>query len=332
MKTNRALMLFLLVMLGFAACKKESLVESVVTIPGNGTEVCGSAIFTLWAGQTINAGTLTVSNDDLNLYVTYSTSFSFGTLHLWVGADMSLLPVNNQGTPVPGHFPYSFDASGLNTYKFTIPLSQISSNTKCTDTVFVVAHAEVSIEEQSETAFGGDIPGINTNRWYFYGKYVVACCETPPVQDFDTAFAKGRFVFASDPDFIPPYFTSLNLSANSLGWAINLKESDKGLTYYRVYTGAVKNDYTKGTYVASVTINYDGEKVIIKYYLLWGSPWKLSEWNIYAGDNKPTTIDPDLFGNTFYGNPVDRIYTATINVSDTDGNGIWIIVQSVIYQ
>jgi hypothetical protein len=34
-------------------------------------------------------------------------------------------------------------------------------------------------ETQEETAFGGDIPGPG-NRWWFYIKYTVQCCEPPP--------------------------------------------------------------------------------------------------------------------------------------------------------
>ena len=66
---------------------------------------CGEQTWTLSAGQTIDAGTLTVSNDETNLYVAYTTTGVFGTLHLWVGLDMTLLPKNSQGTPVPGQFP-----------------------------------------------------------------------------------------------------------------------------------------------------------------------------------------------------------------------------------
>lgn len=55
---------------------------AVINVNGSDVEVCGTQTFTLWAGQTINAGTLVVSNDETNLYVTYNTTGTFNTLHL----------------------------------------------------------------------------------------------------------------------------------------------------------------------------------------------------------------------------------------------------------
>lgn len=124
--------------------------------------VCGSTTWTLWAGQTKNVGTVTVSNDETNLYIRYqldptkvpsgATSMSFGTLHAWAGNDLANLPANPQGTPIPGQVPFVSgsggfpSAAGTTDYTFTIPLTklQIQDVTKvCGMKLFVVTHAEV---------------------------------------------------------------------------------------------------------------------------------------------------------------------------------------------
>ena len=87
---------------------------------------CATGIsYLLTAGQHTVVGNLTVSNDQTNLYVTYTLTAqcTFGTLHLWVGTDLANVPSTGNGTPIPGQFPYQFNASGLTTYTFTIPFS-----------------------------------------------------------------------------------------------------------------------------------------------------------------------------------------------------------------
>jgi hypothetical protein len=302
-------------------------VESVAVSP----VVCGSETYTLWAGQTINAGTLTVSNDQTNLYVTYTTSGVFSTLHLWVGTDMALLPKNSQGTPIPGQFPYVYDASGLTTYTYTIPLSGISFFNTCGDKVYVVAHAEVSINGGNETAFGGNIEGTGTNRWYFYAGYSTVCCETPPPppsnEKLGTAFAKGGYVFTTDRKSNPENLPSLRLTNNRWGWAINV--SSAGTTTYPLWVGAGLNYTSKGRLVGSVTVDYTGTQVTVTYNL--SSGFSIEEGHVYAGDFKPTTLAPGQYGNTFYFNPFATTYSSTIDVSDSNGDGVWLIVHAVAY-
>lgn len=325
-------------MLMFSSCEKDDLTEKVSpkSTNDNSTEnvttqdintVCGSTTYTLWAGQTIDAGTLTVSNDATNLYVNYTTTGTFGTLHLWVGTDWTLLPVNPQGTPVPGQFPYHFDATGLNTYTFTIPLSGIPYYSKCGDVIYVVAHAEVG----SETAFGGNIPGTGTPRWYYYAAYKTFCCEEPPPPQYGsrlgTAFAKGGYVFTINPKSNPERLPSLMLTNNRWGWAINLKSV--GSTNHDLWVGAGLNYTSKGKLVGSVNVNYTGSNVTVTYNLSRG--FAIEEGHIYAGDFKPVTLAPGRYGNTFYFNPFVSNFATTIDVSDSNGDGVWLIVHAVAY-
>ena len=80
----------------------------------------------LVAGQTIDAGTVTVTNDAAFIYVTYTTAngWLLTQTHLYVGA-CALIPVNGPGNPVPGQFPYSGTHNNITTYTYQVPISQI---------------------------------------------------------------------------------------------------------------------------------------------------------------------------------------------------------------
>jgi hypothetical protein len=204
----------------------------------------------LTAGQTIPVGTVTVSNDLNNLYITYALDSvtqpgaTFGTLHAWVGNDMTNLPVSQgSGAPIPGQFPYKPDATGLTTYTITIPFLDLfiqDANGACGTPLYVVTHAEVNgvdangdgAPDGNETAFGGPTPGSGP-RWWFYGLYSV-CCDfgPPPVEACSTAYGKGSHVFTTDKKSNPEKLPSLNLTRNRWGWAVksrrsgHLRESD----------------------------------------------------------------------------------------------------------
>ena len=145
---------------------------------------CGTTSWDLTAGQTIDVGSVTVENDADNLYVTYTLDYPgacFGTLHLWVGDDLANVPKTPKGIPIPGQFPYHFDATGETEYTFTIPLTDvgIDLDAECENTLYVVPHAEVDLDcnpetNNNETAFGGDTPGGGP-RWWFYGVYTTCC-------------------------------------------------------------------------------------------------------------------------------------------------------------
>src|SRR5690348_16511548 len=80
--------------------------EIVMGREGEPTE-CVPTETALIAGQTINAGTVTVTNDAEYIYVTYATTggWKITQTHLYVG-DCALIPVNNPGNPLPGQFPF----------------------------------------------------------------------------------------------------------------------------------------------------------------------------------------------------------------------------------
>lgn len=90
------------------------------------TGECEPTIVMLVAGQTIDAGTVTVSNDANYIYVTYTTTngWVLTQTHLYVG-DCALIPVNNPGNPMPGQFPYTSAHNNVTSYTYQIPISRI---------------------------------------------------------------------------------------------------------------------------------------------------------------------------------------------------------------
>ena len=153
---------------------------------------CVPTVWQLTAGQTIPVGGVVVNNDGENITVTYRLSDEkapppacFRNLHLWGGTDLANVPSNPQGVPVPGQFPYSFDATGLRTHTFTIPIAdRLEPACNAALSLYIVSHAEVDLDcnaettADNETAFGGSLPGGSESRWWFYGNYTL-CCPRP---------------------------------------------------------------------------------------------------------------------------------------------------------
>jgi hypothetical protein len=249
-----------------------------------------------------------------------------------VGSDITLVPANSQGTPVPGRFPYQFNTNGLTEYEFTVPLISVGITdikNACNPplNLYVVTHAEVQMcNGASETAFGGPVPGPGT-RWWFYGEYAV-CCDGPPVIEFcETAFAKGGWVFVTDNRANPEGLPSLKLIRNRWGWAINLTST--GTTTYDIWAGAGLNKTSNGTKVGTLTVYWDGSNARVTYDLTRAG-CTLKEVHLYAGDSKPTTTAPGQYGNLAYLDPKPITYTFNVPLADTNGDGVWLIAHAVV--
>lgn len=175
-------------------------------------EICGEpAVYTLWGGKTINVGTVTVANDETNLYVTYETTDN------WYLTEVHLYVLNYEPLErlTPGHAPYkSGNISYATTYTFVIPLEDLGFPITCDETVlWLQAHAAVvKIVDgeivKSETAYGGDI-NPNANPWYGNIRYMVQCCNgEEPCYEFvgETAWAAGiRYVRRGNWATYTPY-------------------------------------------------------------------------------------------------------------------------------
>ena len=88
--------------------------------------ICLPKVVTLFAGQTIDAGNVTVTNDANFIYVTYNTTngYVLTQTHLYVG-ECALIPVNRPGNPIPGQFPYASPHNNVTSYTYQIPIMAI---------------------------------------------------------------------------------------------------------------------------------------------------------------------------------------------------------------
>lgn len=106
--------------------------------------VCEEETVPLCAGQSIDLGTVTVTNDDMHLHVTFSIDepgWYLEETHVAVADTLAGIPQTRTGNPVPGRFPYSCDSiAALDTScTVTIPLGDWCAG----DTLVVAAHAAV---------------------------------------------------------------------------------------------------------------------------------------------------------------------------------------------
>jgi len=141
---------------------------------------CGEKVVPLIAGQHHDAGTVTVSNDETNLYVTYKLSeeaVSFGwclsETHVHVAEDWHLIPQKN-GNPPPGQFDYqaTFEYEPCVTeYTYTIPLSEDlieSLGEICGDEypdLYIAAHAVIK-NVRCEVTHEAPYPALNVHSWH----------------------------------------------------------------------------------------------------------------------------------------------------------------------
>lgn len=178
----------------------------------------------IWAGQNVNAGSLIITNDAQNLYVTYSLTngWLLNATHLHIASNLAGIPKNRQGIPIPGQFAYSntFDPRVT---EYTYQFSLASLNLTYGSNIVVAAHAEVvkplsDNTLQKETAWGGANPGGGP-RWWHYANFTVIAPPTNPDPVFNTETAMLRMNDMpndfSNPWGTHPWFTYVNLIPES---------------------------------------------------------------------------------------------------------------------
>lgn len=172
------------------SCKKES-INTDATAPnagmygrtgtgtgGDSTYIPNIVTATSWAGQTIDAGTITVTNDANYIYVTYNTTngYTLTLTHLFVGP-VSQIPTNHPGNPMPGQFPQSSVHDHATTFTYQVPVSNIGNH----NTGAIAAHGIVQkldangnvIDEQSIWGNGPRINGSANGNWAMYTPFLV---------------------------------------------------------------------------------------------------------------------------------------------------------------
>lgn len=197
------LSLLTLISLAVLSCEKEEEIQSTEEITSGetvstleNTTPCGTVMEqTLFAGQDINAGNVSVSNDANNLYVTYTTTNGWEMLetHLYVG-DCNEIPTGGNGNPQIGLFPYTTDHNpSVTTYTYTIALSELD------DCYCIAAHTALVqydnngniIASETGWANGNDMGG---GSWAMNFEYCTQECEddnNDTCYQEETAWADG---------------------------------------------------------------------------------------------------------------------------------------------
>lgn len=367
MRTGKIAAFVLTAVLGLAAVVG-------LSVPVAAQEGCNATTWNLTAGQFTDVGSVTVSSDATNIYVNYTLDYQnaecadgaveaeFGTLHVWIGNDLLLVPAtpgNKQcpaGVPQPGQFCQTatgqcFNATGLTTYTFVFPIAdlELAGYNFCGSNLYVLTHAEVNYKNcdgtlsgAGDTAWGGDAAG-NCNRWYFYGSFTPACetCGVSSTPECETSYAKGGWVWTTDRKSNPENLPSLKLTRNRWGWPINL--AAPGTYQYVIWEGAGLNKTCElgnagSVDVGTLTLDWDGVNVVVNYtmdtpYACGADPGTertLAEVHVYAGDLSPTTIAPGQYGFIDSFDPGASSYTVTLPLADANGTGgVWVVAHAV---
>jgi len=147
--------------------------------------------YTLWAGKTNDAGTVSITNSDETLYVTYNTNGTadLQEVHVYIWDSEGEIP---ERRPAPGRAPYTAENLYVDTYTLEIPMDW--QELPCGEVLYISTHAALvadgtegddeddgtSESNEGETAYAG---GSNTpdgfasakGAWWGYVSFEVTC-------------------------------------------------------------------------------------------------------------------------------------------------------------
>ncbi|MGI0118251.1 hypothetical protein [Zooshikella sp. RANM57] len=281
---------FLLSLLNFSLLAHSTCVKT--------SDLSGTETFTLYAGQNIDAGTVSVTVNDDNLVVTYNTTGGWELVegHLWVGRSLADMPQTRKGNPIPGNFPYnSGDITGQTTYTFTIPLSTLEYVCPEDDQVFkMAAHAALRKDDgsggyETQTGWSDGNPIVDQGNWATYSEFTLTCTcdQTGGTGDkCETSFAWNPS--DTDPqDGLAPSVCFLTIDEDGNGtadfnrWGWSNGTLDVGIHTFQLWAAAGQCDLSKGTQIGSVIVMYDGSTATVTYTT--NSPYSLAETHAYVG-------------------------------------------------
>lgn len=106
----------------------------------------------LLADQDLDVGVVRVTNDLVNVCVTYALDLEalaqgwrLHETHLFIGSDASGIPVNRAGNPIPGRFPYGeVGLGGVESWGYCLSLAELGDPA----TVIVAAHSVIRRHEE----------------------------------------------------------------------------------------------------------------------------------------------------------------------------------------
>lgn len=154
----------------------------------------------LVAGQSADAGDVTVWGDGVNLYVKYEAADGclLTETHLQVAAELDGIPQTRKGNPIPGQFTEGdcyCPPQPANTFTFNLADNGWGAN----ETLYVAAHAVVTCCGRTETAWaaGEQFPGKNWATYFTCTPLAEAGSGVWLATDYD--WTAGTF----DPDVTP---------------------------------------------------------------------------------------------------------------------------------
>lgn len=256
--------------------------------------ICGTPqAVTLFAGQTIEAGTVTVSNDENNLYVAFTTAneWLLSQTHLHVADSLAGIPQTKSGNPKVGNFAYqSTHDPYVTTYTYTIPKSALSLDAN--NTVVIAAHAVVVRIDGSgnvianETGWGNGESFVSKGSWAMYFQYTWQTCGNGGGggSETETAFARGSGSNGAGDDAVT-CFLNLDLDLdgenefNRWGWTNGPLAA--GSYSFELWAAAGKCDTSKGTLVGTVVVDYNGSTASVTFNT--SGVYKMVETHLYVG-------------------------------------------------
>lgn len=242
---------------------------------------------TLFAGQSIEVGSVCVENDADNVYVTYTTAgdWEMSELHLFVGTDFSQLPTNKKGNPQIGHFPFVASNVG-HSYTFTLPLADLAAT--CSSNFAIAAHAVVGNGISTETAWGEGDRITSQGSWATWFAYQATCPDNDDDEPLTCSNTETGFALGQDT------FNSLNVgNANRWGWQLTVVNNESGST--PIYAGAGQNNINNGDYVGDLQYYYSNGTFLATFNAASGYAWNAT--HLYADDVIVATTAPGQFGN-----------------------------------
>ncbi len=166
--------------------------------------ICSSSETRLMAGQSIDVGTVEVTQDETLLCVTFDTTGTDWYItenHLALAGTVEELPQTGSGNPQVGQFPYS--RTNLDTQTDTHCVDYVAAGYLPEDAVYLAAHAVVELRDgsgtavQTETAWG-EGPEFSGRSWAMYFDYALESCHQECPATVTTASA-ADMLYMPDP-------------------------------------------------------------------------------------------------------------------------------------
>lgn len=274
-------------------------------------EVVGaSTCVTLYAGQTIDVGTVCVSVDNAVdtstqcgagstgvMNVTYQTTggWQITEAQLAAGDQLGDIPVNKAGNPQIGQFAFnSTSPAGTTTKSYAVPLCSfgLDGTDESCDPVksYLAAHAVVRKQNangtwRTETAWGDGERIVKKGSWAEYFNMKLECQEEhdpppPPVAQCETAFALAGN--GDETCFIGGDFdgNGQNDGFNRWGWT-NGPIAPGTNMQWPVYAAAGQCNLGNGELVGHLAVSYSGSSATVTFDRV--GDFALDEEHLYIG-------------------------------------------------